>query len=52
VINPTIIEGLAAAVGGVEPLRLGGELIEVDTTYTYDLDELVARVRVAAGTST
>jgi predicted kinase len=52
VINPTIVEGLAAAVGDVEPLRLGGELIEVDTTNTYDLDELVARVRVAAGTNT
>jgi hypothetical protein len=52
VINPTIVEPLAAAVAEVEPLRLGGELIEVDTTYTYDLDELVARVSVAVGTST
>lgn len=52
VINPTIVEALAATVAEVEPLRLGGELIEVDTTYTYDLDELVARVSVAVGTST
>ena len=49
VINPTQVDGLAAIAGEVQPLRLGGELIEVDTTYGYDLDELVARVRV--GTS-
>jgi len=47
VINPTMLEGLAAAVGEVQPLGLGGELIEVDTTDAYDLDELVARVRAA-----
>jgi len=51
VINPTILEVLAATVAEVEPLRLGRELIEVDTTYAYDLDELVARVSAAVGTS-
>jgi hypothetical protein len=44
VINPAMLEGIAAAVTGVQPLG-GGELIEVDTTHPYDLDELVARVR-------
>lgn len=52
VMNPTILDALAAAATEVEPLGLGGELIEVDTTYTYDLDDLVARVTVALGTST
>lgn len=51
VINPTVVEALAATVAEVEPLRLGGELIEVDTTYAYDLDELVARLRLAGGRS-
>jgi len=51
VINPTIVEALTATVAEVEPLRLGGQIIEVDTTYTYDLDELVARVSVAMGRS-
>ena len=45
VINPTMLDGLAAAVGAVQPLQLGGTLIQVDTTDAYDLDELVARVR-------
>jgi predicted kinase len=52
VMNPTILDALAAAAAEVEPLGLGGELIEVDMTYTYDLDDLVARVTVALGTST
>jgi predicted kinase len=51
VINPTVVDALAATVAEVEPLRLGGEIIEVDTTYAYDLDELVARVSVAVGRS-
>jgi hypothetical protein len=51
-MNPTILDALAAAAAEVEPLGVGGELIEVDTTYTYDLDDLVARVTVALGTST
>jgi predicted kinase len=47
VINPTLIGGLAAAAGGVQPLRLGGALIEVDTTHGYDFDDLVANVGMA-----
>lgn len=52
VINPTILDTFAAMAAEVEPLRLGGELIVIDTTYTYDLGELVACTRVALGTST
>jgi glucokinase len=52
VINPTLVDGLAAVVRDLQPLRLGGAFIEVDTTYAYDLDDLVARVSMAVGTST
>lgn len=51
VINPTLVDGLTAAMGQVQPLRLGGELIEIDTTSAYDLDELVVRVRSAVDNS-
>jgi predicted kinase len=47
VINPSVIDGLAAAAGEVQPLHLGGALIEVDTTHGYDFDNLVANVRLA-----
>jgi predicted kinase len=47
VINPTLIDGLAAAACEVQPLRLGGALIEVDTTHRYDFDDLVANVSMA-----
>ena len=47
VINPTLIDGLAAAAGEAQPLRLGGALIEVDTTHRYDFDDLVANVSMA-----
>lgn len=52
VINPAQVDGLAAVARDVQPLGLGGALIEVDTTYAYDLDDLVARVSMAVGTST
>jgi hypothetical protein len=33
-----------ALAGGVEPLRLGGPVLEVDTTRTVDLPEVVSWV--------
>jgi predicted kinase len=47
VINPTLIDGLAAAASEVQPLRLGGALMEIDTTHGYDFDHLVANVSLA-----
>lgn len=42
VMNPTLLDGVAALAGSVTPLRLGGRLIEIDTTSYVDATALVA----------
>ena len=46
VINPTLLDDVAALDRSVAPLHLGGPLIEVDTTGQVDATALVAAVRV------
>lgn len=45
VINPALLDGVVALAGSVTPLRVGGRLIEVDTTGHVDRSALVAVVR-------
>ena len=52
VINPAIVDGVAAMVTAVDPLELGGKLVEVDTTTPYDADVIADRVRAALLSST
>jgi predicted kinase len=52
VINPALVDGVAAMVTAVDPLDLGGELVEIDTTKPYDADLIADRVRVALLSST
>ncbi|MDP9332791.1 MAG: AAA family ATPase [Actinomycetota bacterium] len=52
VINPAIVDGVAAMVTAVDPLDLGGELVEVDTTKPYDADVIADRVGAALLSST
>jgi hypothetical protein len=42
-------EARAALVGGVGPLRLGGPVLEVDTTRPVDADEVAAWVQAHRG---
>jgi predicted kinase len=51
VINPTLLDGFAAVCDAVTPLGLGGVLIEVDTTATFDTARVVSDVRAAAGST-
>jgi predicted kinase len=44
VINPRLLDVLAEAVRGAEPLGLGGSLVEVDTSEAYDVDDLVRQI--------
>ena len=52
VMNPAIVDGVAAMVTAVDPLDLGRELVEVDTTNPYDADVIADRVRAALLSST
>jgi hypothetical protein len=51
-INPTVLQGFAQTAREVQPLRLGSELIDVNTTHGCDVGELTARVSAAMGTGT
>jgi predicted kinase len=44
VINPGLVDSADSVVAAVEPLGLGGPLIELDTTDSYDLAALLSRV--------
>jgi predicted kinase len=52
VINPTVLQGFAQTAREVQPLRLGSELIDVNTTHGCDVGELTVRVSAAMGTGT
>ena len=45
VVNPSLLDQLGPIVRDVEPLGLGGPLIEVDTDEPFDPDALLARAR-------
>jgi hypothetical protein len=44
VINPAMLDDMAEVCRTVEPLHLGGALIEVDTTGGVDMEALAAWV--------
>ena len=47
VINPALLDGVAAVVTSVTPLSVGAALIDVDTTDGVDEADIVAAVRAA-----
>lgn len=47
VINPGLLDEVHAVVAAVTPLRLGGALIDVDTTEGLDRTATIAAVRAA-----
>jgi predicted kinase len=49
VFNPAQLDGLATVVAHAEPLRLGGALVEVDTTSGVDGELVLSRVRAVVG---
>ena len=51
VINPALADAAGEVAASVEPLRLGGRLVEVDTTAGDDLDRVLREVRSAFATS-
>jgi predicted kinase len=44
VVDPTMLDGHAALVAGVQSLGLGGPVVDVDTTYGFHSDDVCTRV--------